>query len=92
LYVKTRRDNEVLIVCLYVDDLIYTGNCVVLLEEFKSIMINEFEMIDLGLMSYFLGMEVKQCDEGIYMSQRKYASDLLERLGMHDCNPMKTCK
>jgi hypothetical protein len=75
-----------------VDDLIYTGNCVVLLEEFKSIMINEFEMIDLGLMSYFLGMEVKQCDEGIYMSQRKYASDLLERLGMHDCNPMKTCK
>jgi len=43
LYVKTRRDNEVLIVCLYVDDLIYTGNCVVLLEEFKSIMINELK-------------------------------------------------
>jgi hypothetical protein len=49
-------------------------------------------MTDLGLTSYFLGREVKQCDEGIYMSQRKYASDLLERLGMHDCNPMKTCK
>jgi hypothetical protein len=47
-------------------------------------------MTDLGLTSYFLGLEVKQCDEGIYMSQRKYTSDLLERLGMHDCNPMKT--
>lgn len=66
--------DEILIVCLYVDDLIYTGNSVGLMEEFKSCMINEFEMTDLGLMSYFLGLEVKQRD-GIFISQEKYVND-----------------
>ena len=49
-----------LIVCIYVDDMIYTGN--LMLEEFRTIMKNEFEMSDLGLMEYFLGLEVTQTD------------------------------
>ena len=58
LYAKTKGANEVLIVCLYVDDLIYTGNSIALIDDFKKIMIFEFEMTDFGSMSYFLGLEV----------------------------------
>lgn len=82
--------SEILIICLYVDDLIYTSNSIVLMEDFKKIMIGEFEMIDLGLMSYFLGLKVKQCDTIIFISQEEYANDLLEKFKLKNCNPMKT--
>ena len=62
LYVKLKGTDEVLIVCLYVDDLIYTSNSAALIAEFKNFMIGEFEITDLGLMNYFLGLEVKQSD------------------------------
>ena len=38
----------------------------------------QFEMIDLGLMSYFLGIEVQQMDDGIFISQKMYALDILK--------------
>jgi len=47
-------------IALYVDDLIFTGNNVKLIEAFKEVMKKEFEMTDLGLMKYFLGLEVIQ--------------------------------
>ena len=47
-----------LIVCLYVDDLIYTGSNTAMFESFKKSMMAEFEMSDLGMMHYFLGIEV----------------------------------
>lgn len=55
------------LLCLYIDDLIYTGNSVRLMKKFKSSVINEFEMTDLGLKTYFLGLEMKQQD-GIFIS------------------------
>ena len=57
---------------------------------FKSEMIKEFEMKDLGLMRYFLGIEVIQCDKGIFISQSKYIKDLLKRFKMMNCNPVST--
>jgi len=45
----------------------------------------EFEMTDLGMLQYFLGLEVKQVEDGILVSQRKYARDLLSRFGMYNC-------
>lgn len=51
-----------MIVYLYVDDLIFIGNNPSILEEFKKDMLNEFEMIDMGLMAYYLRIEVKQTD------------------------------
>ena len=59
LYIK-QKDNDMLIVSLYVDDLLVTGNNELLVEEFKHEMMNVFEMTDLGLMTYFLGMEVNK--------------------------------
>ncbi|KAK3043211.1 hypothetical protein RJ639_001644 [Escallonia herrerae] len=49
----------ILIVCLYVDDLIFTGNNVKMFDDFKKEMAKEFEMTNIGLMSYYLGIEVK---------------------------------
>lgn len=59
LFVKTEGGN-MLILSLYVDDLIYTSNSEVMLEEFKVSMMKEFSMTDLGRMKYFLGVEVIQ--------------------------------
>lgn len=58
-----------LLYAFYVYDIIYTTDSVRLMEEFKYSMINEFKMIDLGLTSYFLRLEVKHYD-GIFISQK----------------------
>jgi hypothetical protein len=85
LFVK--RDGEkLLIVSLYVDDLIYTGNDASMFESFKSSMENMFDMTDLGRMRYFLGVEVNQGDHGIFICQQKYINDILARFGMEYCN------
>ena len=79
-----------LIVCLYVDDLIYTGNNTAMFESFKKSMMVEFEMSDLGMLHYFLGIEVVQSANGIFISQKKYVQDVLDRFQMKDCNPVST--
>ena len=49
-----------------------------------------FEMTDLGVMKYFLGMEVLQSSDGIFICQQKYISDILNRFKMQDCKPVST--
>ncbi|TXG57777.1 hypothetical protein EZV62_015606 [Acer yangbiense] len=53
-------------------------------------MLQVFEMTDLGMMKYFLGMEVHQSNDGIFLSQRKYGMDLLRKFKMESCNPVAT--
>ncbi|XP_047261086.1 uncharacterized mitochondrial protein AtMg00810-like [Capsicum annuum] len=77
-------------VCLYVDDLIYTGNNLPMIENFKKSMMLEFDMSDLGMMHYFLGLEVNQSVDGIFISQKKYVQDILDRFQMKNCNTMST--
>ncbi|GKV41340.1 hypothetical protein SLEP1_g48885 [Rubroshorea leprosula] len=89
LYVKV-SNGGILIVCLYVDDLIFTGNNPRMFEEFKRAMSNEFEMTDIGLMSYYLGIEVKQMEEGIFISQENYVREVLKRFNMSNCKPVNT--
>jgi hypothetical protein len=88
LYTKSNQEGKILIVCLYVDDMIYTGN--LMLEEFKAAMKTKFEMTDLGLMKYFLGIEVDQSSHGIFVCQQKYATDILKRFRMDKCKPTET--
>lgn len=59
----------VLLVCLYVDDLIFTGNNPSMFDKFKKAMIGEFEMTDIGMMSHYLVTEVKQMKKGIFIFQ-----------------------
>ena len=65
---------------MLVDDLIFSGNCGVMFEEFKKSIMDEFKMSDLGLMMHhFLGIEVMRPDNGIFISQKKYVKEILDR-------------
>jgi hypothetical protein len=88
LYIKKDQQGKILIVCLYVDDMIFTRNLAI--DEFKAVMKKEFEMIDLGLMKYFLGIEINQLKYGIFISQTKYALEVLKRFKMIKCKASTT--
>lgn len=88
LFVKVKGD-DVLIVSLYVDDLIYASSSSTMLEDFKAYMMTEFSMTDLGRMKYFLGVEVTQDETGIFIGQKKYANEVLSRFGMEGCNAVR---
>jgi len=77
-------------IALYVDDLIFTRNNAELIEAFKEVMKKEFEMTDLGLMKYFLGLEVIQGKDGIFVSHERYAEDVLKKFKMRSCNSVST--
>ena len=69
------------------DDLFLTG-AEKLIEWCKQQLASEFEMKDLGLMHYFLGLEVCQLKDEIFLSQGRYTIDILRRFGMMDCKSM----
>ena len=75
-----------IIVSVYVVDLIFTGDDEVMMSEFKSSMLREFDMSNLGRMRFFLGIEVLQKSDGIYICQRKYALEVLNRFDMLEIN------
>ncbi|KAL9281401.1 putative RNA-directed DNA polymerase [Arabidopsis thaliana] len=77
-----------MIIAVYVDDLFVTGTSLELIIRFKKEMSSKFEMSDLGLLSYYLGIEVTQHSEGITLNQSRYALKILEEAGMKDCNPV----
>lgn len=58
MFIKTNKRGKILIVSLYVDDLIFTGNDELMFAEFKNSMLRKFDMTDLGRMSFFLGIEM----------------------------------
>ncbi|GAA0173738.1 transmembrane signal receptor [Lithospermum erythrorhizon] len=89
LYVK-KDHNDVFYVCIYVDDLIFTGSSVEMFEDFKRRMALEFEMTDMGQMSYYLGIEVIQGVDGIFISQEAYTNALLKKFNMQNVNPVST--
>ncbi|CAH9125411.1 unnamed protein product [Cuscuta epithymum] len=85
--VYARQDkNHIMIVGVYVDDLILTCSSSEIIYNFKIEMQKRFEMNDLGLLSYYLGIEVQQRGESITLCQAGYARKLLEKLGMAECN------
>ena len=88
LYFKVDREKP-LILALYVDDLFLTG-ADPLIHQCKRELTTKFEMKDLGLMHYFLGLEVWQRPGEIFLSQGKYIVKLLERFGMVDCKSVLT--
>lgn len=89
VYVKS-GGGDIVILCLYVDDLLVTGNNETKVIEFKRKMMSTFEMTDLGEISYFLGIEFQNTSDGVLLSQKKYASDVLKRFNMQHCNGAAT--
>ncbi|KAJ9674470.1 hypothetical protein PVL29_023803 [Vitis rotundifolia] len=70
--------------------MLVTGSNVRLLAEFNMEMQDVFEMSNLGIMNYFLGMEIHQCNSGIFISQRKYVVDILEKFKLESCKEVAT--
>lgn len=66
-----------------------TGTSVAAIEEFKREMNNQFDMSDLGKLTYYLGIEVEQGKDYIELKQSAYARKVLEKAGLLDCNPTK---
>ena len=88
IYMKI-MDDKPIIILLYVDDLFLTRN-EKQIKVFKKKLVEEFEMKDLGLMHYFLGMEVWRIPEGIFLNQGKYAIEILKIFDMLDFKAMDT--
>jgi hypothetical protein len=88
LYYKV-EDSGPMILLLYVDDLFLTRD-EKLITECKRNLASEFEMKYLGMMHYFLGLEVWQKPDEIFLNQGKYAVEILKRFEMMDCKSMPT--
>lgn len=84
-----REGDEVLIVGVYVDDLLVTGTSLANIKKFKAQMAKEFEMSDLGLLSYYLGIEVSQESGYVKIKQAAYARSLLVKAGLEECNAVR---
>jgi hypothetical protein len=82
--------NDLFVCQIYVDDIIFGSTNKSTCEEFSRIMIQKFEMSMMGELKYFLGFQVKQLQEGTFISQTKYIQDILAKFGMKDAKPIKT--
>nr|GEX05948.1 ribonuclease H-like domain-containing protein [Tanacetum cinerariifolium] len=89
LLVKNDKD-FMLILLVYVDDIIVTGNNVDEINKLKQFLGSKFLIKDLGKLKYFLGIEVLDIDNEICLTQRKYCTELLNEFGMLACKPCST--
>ncbi|KAG5556472.1 hypothetical protein RHGRI_006920 [Rhododendron griersonianum] len=81
--------NSFTAVLIYVDDILLTGNDLQEMARLKSFLLKHFRIKDLGDLKYFLGIEFSRSRKGIFMSQRKYALDILEDAGLLGARPEK---
>lgn len=89
LYFMSKGEN-ILVVIIYVDDIIFGSNDNNMSQTFPNIMKSEFEMSMLRELSFFLGLQVSQLDKGNFISQVKYAKKMLKKFQMEDCRPVGT--
>ena len=85
-----RTDKGTIFLLLYVDDMIITGDDLSGIQELKDFLSQQFEMKDLGHLNYFLGLEITHSTIGLYITQAKYASDLLSQAGLTDSKTVDT--
>nr|GEX44896.1 hypothetical protein [Tanacetum cinerariifolium] len=89
LFTKKRMSN-LIIVQIYVDDIIFGSTCQDMCDEFAKIMHDEFEMSKMGELNFFLGLQIKQIEDGIFFNQSKYIKEMLKKFGLEDSKAMKT--
>ncbi|GKE33507.1 uncharacterized mitochondrial protein-like protein [Tanacetum coccineum] len=80
-------NGEFIIVAVNVDDLFVTETSLDLINEFKKRMASQFEMSDLGELTYYSGIDVSQGRDCVEIKQERYAMKILKEAGMEDCNP-----
>ncbi|GJT50735.1 ribonuclease H-like domain-containing protein [Tanacetum coccineum] len=89
LFIYT-QGSQVAYLLIYVDDIILTASSPVLLQQIVDSLHKEFDMTDLGALNYFLGISTVRHPTGLFLYQKKYARQLLERAHMVNCNPSRT--
>ena len=86
----SRKKSRLVIVLVYVDDLIITGDLSEEIQRSRENFSVRFQMKELEELKHFLGLEVERTKEGLFLGQQKYAKDLLQRYRMLDCKPIST--
>ncbi|GJW57337.1 retrovirus-related pol polyprotein from transposon TNT 1-94 [Tanacetum coccineum] len=84
-----KKDSNLIIVQIYVDDIIFGSTCQELCDDFAKIMHDEFEMSMMGELNFLLGLQIKQLEDGIFFNQSKYIKEMLKKFGLEDSKPMK---
>jgi hypothetical protein len=87
----TKRMGKNLFVCrIYVDDIIFGSTNTSFWDEFSKIMTDKFEMPMMGVLTFFLGFQIKQVKDVTFISQVKYTRDILKMFGMDNAKTIKT--
>ncbi|GJT52091.1 putative ribonuclease H-like domain-containing protein [Tanacetum coccineum] len=89
LFIK-RLKGDILLFQLYVDDIIFGSTKKSLCDEFEQIMHNRFQTSSMGELTFFLGLQVKQKDDGIFISQDKYVGEILKKFGFSSVRTANT--
>ncbi|GJT50880.1 retrovirus-related pol polyprotein from transposon TNT 1-94 [Tanacetum coccineum] len=89
LFTKKKSSN-LIIVQIYVDDIIFGTTCQDICDDFAKIMHDELEMGTMGELNFFLGLQIKQIEDGFFFNQSKYIKEMLKKFGLEDSKPMKT--
>ncbi|KAJ9546718.1 hypothetical protein OSB04_019261 [Centaurea solstitialis] len=89
LFVKSYKD-LVFFAQIYVDDIIFGSTKAKLCKKFEALMQAEYKMSMMGELTYFLGLQVKQSEKGIFISQGKYVREMLTKFELTTCSAMKT--
>ena len=89
LFIK-RTKTSLVILLVYVDDMMITGNDLNLIQQTKEVLQDTFKMKDLGELRYFLGIEFARSQEGIVMHQRKYSLEIISEAGLGAAKPAST--
>ncbi|GJS90577.1 retrovirus-related pol polyprotein from transposon TNT 1-94 [Tanacetum coccineum] len=85
-----REGNELILVQIYVDDIIFAASTPELCDLFAKIMCSKFKMSMMGKISFFLGLQISQSPRGIFINQSKYALESLKKYGFESCDPVDT--
>nr|GEX29334.1 hypothetical protein [Tanacetum cinerariifolium] len=85
-----RNGNDLLLVQIYVDDIIFAASTIELCDLFAKLMCSKFKMSIMGKISFFLGLQISQSPEGIFIYQSKYALESLKKYGFESCDPVDT--
>ena len=93
LFIKKNND-QLFITQIYVDDIVFGSTNNTKVQQFVDVMFHEFEMSLVGELSYFLGLQIKQFNDGICITQAKYAKNIVKKFGLentkHCDTPMST--
>ncbi|GKB50117.1 retrovirus-related pol polyprotein from transposon TNT 1-94 [Tanacetum coccineum] len=77
-----KAGNDLLLVQIYVDDIIFASTNTAMCNEFANLMTTKFKMSMMGQMSFFLGLQISQSPRGIFLNQTKYAYEIIKKYGM----------